>query len=262
MKLNITVALLVALLSGDVAVAAKTKSKTSRRAEANGKKVEPKFATEKVERKLQELFEETYVTVIGSEAVRFVPGFGSNGPERLLGSVLYTAGGVYKEEDVNIRARTAPGGKKFAGGKQPIKFPARRTNFFITGECTTTAASSTTQITGHTCFYTLCLGGGGGNCVNLYAGGPFEFSPGLIVETGEEPLLPPKFAGIVIGGVGAFAGIGGTFTIETLAGRTTANVVPQFGLIAQKFDLSTTIKLPQAPGPQLAISNVAGEVLN
>ena len=261
MKLNITVAFLVALLSEDVAVAAKTKSKTSRRAEANGKKVEPKFATETRKLYGEEFFEQRYVTIIGNEDVAFTGGFGSQGPEKLLGSVLYTSGGVYKEEDVVIRPRTAQGGKRFAGGKQPIKFPARRTNFFITGECTTTSAGSDIEITGHTCFYTLCLGGGGNNCVNMYAGGPFLFTPAASSPQGQTPALPPPFDGIIIGGVGAFAGISGFFFVETKAGRTSFNDLPQLGLIAQQFDLITSMPLPEAPGPQLAISNVAGDSL-
>merc|ERR1740117_2639174 len=151
----------------------------------------------------------------------------------------------------------------FAGDSQPVKFPPARSNFFITGECTVTQTSSSMVITGHSCLYTLCLGGGGNNCVNGLAAGPFVFDlqgTTTDIKSGRTfPNVPPIFSGIILGGTGTCAGIKGTFSVQSAGGQTAFNLnQPQFGLINQRFTFNTNKKLPEAPGPQKLVSNVAG----
>jgi len=206
--------------------------------------------------------ETIYEHIIGSEDNVYIPGFGGDSTVgELLGAVFYTSGGIYPNGSVQKSARIAPNGALFAGDKQPVKFPAARSNFFITGECTVTQASSDFIITGHSCLYTLCLGGGGNNCVNGLAAGPFVFNLQGTTTDGDRtfPNLPPIFSGIILGGTGACAGIKGTFSVQTAGGQTAFNLnEPQFGLINQRFTFNTNKKLPEAPGPQKLVSNVAG----
>jgi len=177
-----------------------------------------------------------------------------------LGAVFYTSGGIYPNGSVQKNKRTAPNGNLFAGDSQPVKFPAARSNFFITGECTVTQTTGPFVITGHSCLYTLCLGGGGNNCVNGLAAGPFVFDLQGMTTKGTRtfPNVPPIFSGIILGGTGACAGIKGTFSVQTAGGQTAFTNQPQFGLINQRFTFNTNKKLPEAPGPKINISNVAG----
>ena len=157
-----------------------------------------------------------YEHIIGSEDNVFIPGIGLLGTiNQLLGAVFYTSGGIYPNGSVQRNKRTAPNGDLFSGDSQPIKFPAARSNFFITGECTVTQTTGPNKITGHSCLYTLCLGGGGNNCVNGLAAGPFEFdltatTTTVNANTGVSrtfPSNPPTFSGIILGGTGACSGI-------------------------------------------------------
>ena len=210
-----------------------------------------------------------YDTIIGQEDNVFVPGFTEvdNSPNALLGSIRYTSGGIHRQTDIQSRVRTAPNGQLYSGNLQAIKFPSARTNFFATGECTTTQVEDKNTIIGHSCLYSICLGGGGNNCVNGLAAGPFRYQLGemetKMQPNGKEityPKLPPTFSGIILGGTGACAGIKGTFKVLTISGQTSPLIEPQFGLIHQRFIFNTNKKLPEAPQPRLAISNLAGQV--
>jgi len=149
---------------------------------------------------------------------------------------------------------------RYGGGKQPNVFNIRppRQNYFFNGECTTVAGFGASQILAHSCFYNLCLGGLGEDCVNIYAGGGFIFDPFSVVMPGEEPLLPPSFPGAVIGGTGKYQGIKGTAQIVTITTRTGANLEfnisfgqsvlpslsPQTGYFTQLIQLETSMMLP------------------
>jgi hypothetical protein len=95
---------------------------------------------------------------------------------------------------------------RYGGGKQPnvVELRPPRQNYFFNGECTTVAGFGVSQILAHSCFYNLCLGGLGEDCVNIFAGGGFIFDPLALVMPSEEPLLPPSFPGAIIGGTGKY----------------------------------------------------------
>jgi len=146
---------------------------------------------------------------------------------------------------------------RYGGGKQPnvVKLRPPKDNFFFNGECTTVAGFNPSQILAHSCFYNLCLGGLGEDCVNIFAGGGFIFDPFEPVKKNEEPLLPPSFPGAIIGGTGKYQGIKGSAQIVTITSRTSRelpvnfngfslNKSPQTGYITQLVQLETTQQLP------------------
>jgi len=146
---------------------------------------------------------------------------------------------------------------RYGGGKQPnvVKLRPPKDNFFFNGECTTVAGFNPSQILAHSCFYNLCLGGLGEDCVNIFAGGGFIFDPFAPVQKNEEPLLPPSFPGAIIGGTGKYQGIKGSAQIVTITSRTSrnlpvnfdgfsSNLSPQTGYITQLVQLETTQQLP------------------
>jgi len=146
---------------------------------------------------------------------------------------------------------------RYGGGKQPnvVKLRPPKDNFFFNGECTTVAGFGPSQILAHSCFYNLCLGGLGEDCVNIFAGGGFIFDPFEKVQKNEEPLLPPSFPGAIIGGTGKYQGIKGSAQIVTITSRTSrnlpvnfdgfsSNLSPQTGYITQLVQLETTQQLP------------------
>lgn len=206
-------------------------------------------------------------------------------PNVFLGNVRYTDGGAYRPQDVVQRRRSAAGELNFAknrqndNAQQPVRFPAARSNFFINGECTTTA-SSKTKILQQSCFYNLCMGNGGYNCVNFFIGGPYNYDPYKVVCKNLEnpptnaclpatntrsnknkyyPELAPDTKGFVLGGTGSFAGITGTVSMQQQSGLTAPLNGKQLGLEVQLFTFKTYPKIPTPPGPTMAISNVADE---
>lgn len=162
----------------------------------------------------------------------------------------------------------------FAGTRQPVLNPQRDPGYFLTGQCTTSAVSSSGAIAAHSCLLNLCLGGGGYNCLGIYAGTAFAFkvddfssSPDSTrVPTASEknfvlvPALPPAYPGSIIGGTGAFAGARGTVDIITITG-TTGIIKPvttlptrppgvsksKDGFITQKINVVANVPLPIAP---------------
>lgn len=104
----------------------------------------------------------------------------------------------------------------------------------------------------HSCTYDVCLGGGGYNCINIYAGQPYLFA--RPVYQGPSSNTPPTFQGFILGGTGAFYRIRGyaQFTIE--AGPLPMGTPPA-GLIDGKMGstvytviLFTNQELPPGPG--------------
>jgi len=150
---------------------------------------------------------------------------------------------------------------RYGGGKQPnvIELRPAKQNYFFNGECTTVAGFGGSQILAHSCFYNLCLGGLGEDCVNIFAGGGFIFDPLASVSGNEEPLLPPSFPGAIFGGTGKYQGIKGSAQIITITSRTSAGIesmgkvgggirtgtgIVQTGYITQLIQLETTQQLP------------------
>jgi len=201
----------------------------------------------------------------------------------LLGSSIFQSGGIYDPADVQITDRTAgtssadrPGfvgdtRLQFAGQRQPKFIPQADPGFFLNGECVaTTVAPGTTTIMGHSCLLNLCLGGGGYNCLAIYAGSKFVFNPiprpvsgfiGFIAENANQfvPSLPPSYPGTIIGGTGLFNGAVGYVDVTTITGSTLAPTFvfseddstlfqnPQAGYITQKINVVSNIPLPVAP---------------
>jgi len=189
-------------------------------------------------------------------------------PNVFMGGVRFTDGGAYRPQDVIQRRRSAAGDMNFAKNRknfytqQPVRFPGARSNFFISGECTTTS-STKTKILQQSCFYNLCMGSGGFNCVNFYIGGPYKYDPYAVVQNTADgeyyPELAPIVDGFVLGGTGSLAGIKGTVQMQQQSGQTPALNGRQSGLEVQLFTFKTYPKIPTPPGPELAISNVADE---
>jgi hypothetical protein len=67
-------------------------------------------------------------------------------------------------------------------------------------------------ITSHTCLLNLCLGGGGFDCIAIYAGTSFVFDFGEqlnLLAAGTDlvrttPTLPPPYPATIIGGTGRY----------------------------------------------------------
>jgi len=201
----------------------------------------------------------------------------------LLGSSTFQSGGIYDPADVQITDRTAgtsnaddllngkvsKGGRvrfQFAGQRQPKFIPQADPGFFLNGECVATSVMagsfSNTQIMGHSCLLNLCLGGGGYNCLAIYAGSKFVFNPiekPFFSQNADQfvPSLPPSYPGTIIGGTGSFFGAVGYVDITTITGSTLAPVLtgkcaslferPQAGYITQKINVVSNVPLPVAP---------------
>lgn len=198
----------------------------------------------------------------------------------LVGSSSFQSGGIYDPADVEIVDRLKGSTSadnvasikfsEFAGQRQPKFIPQADPGFFLNGECVTTQAMGF-QIMGHSCLLNLCLGGGGYNCLAIYAGSKFVFNPiqtFVLFDNNENrlvglrvPVLPPSYPGTIIGGTGLFNGAVGYVDITTITGRTAAPVVVppiglaggddtdyiQVGFITQKINVVTNIPLPVAP---------------
>lgn len=61
---------------------------------------------------------------------------------------------------------------------QPKYIPAINEDFQLLGKCTVTNAKTLSAINSHSCFYDVCLGSTS-DCLNVYAGGSYQFSPFL-----------------------------------------------------------------------------------
>ena len=144
-------------------------------------------------------------------------------------------------------------GRKFAGNRQPKSpVPPGDKAFFFHGECVALSATPSSfsfleaiQFQGssevaneivdgfvqlsHTCNLNLCLGGGGFDCIAIYAGTAFTFNLGQQIRLSIDadsnfieaiPSLPPPFPATIIGGTGSFEGIEGTIDIATICGTS------------------------------------------
>ncbi|OEU11347.1 hypothetical protein FRACYDRAFT_245675 [Fragilariopsis cylindrus CCMP1102] len=209
----------------------------------------------------------------------------------LLGSSTIQSGGIYDPADVQIvdRLGTSEADNfdvvefinskqrgQFAGQRQPKFIPQKDPGFFFNGECVATQAAGP-QILGHSCLFNLCLGGGGYNCLAIYAGSKFVFNPLEQVLFSDDtftgqvaisknagtivPSLPPSYPGTIIGGTGLFVGAVGYVDVTTITGSTLTPaenfgpsvfriinaIYPQAGYITQKINVVTNVPLPVAP---------------
>jgi len=208
----------------------------------------------------------------------------------LLGASIIQSGGIYDPADVqivdqlsgssgadNLNREQKPGARfQFSGQRQPKFIPQADPGFFFNGECVATNVNGGRQILGHSCLLNLCLGGGGYNCLAIYAGSKFapeygSFVPNLSFPDGRKlgpepteninqfiPQLPPSYPGTIIGGTGLFNGAVGYVDITTITGNTIPPIVDgvlvggegnpkQAGYITQKINVVTNIPLPVAP---------------
>ena len=130
-------------------------------------------------------------------------------------------------------------GNNFAGDRQPKSpIPPGDKAYFFHGECVALSGTQSSSVleatdfasssqfeeldnaidslvqTSHTCNLNLCLGGGGFDCIAIYAGTAFTFNVGQQVRVGIEsfsddvvkatPSLPPPFPATIIGGTGRY----------------------------------------------------------
>jgi hypothetical protein len=86
----------------------------------------------------------------------------------------------------------------------------------------TSPIGDTIVITSHTCTFNLCLclGGGGFDCIAIYAGGGYAFDLSPKGPDGGPLEIAPPFRGTILGGTGSFEGIEGTVDVVTITGTT------------------------------------------
>jgi hypothetical protein len=177
-------------------------------------------------------------------------------------------------------------GRKFAGNRQPKSpVPPGDKAFFFHGECVALSATPSSfsfleaiQFQGssevaneivdgfvqssHTCNLNLCLGGGGFDCIAIYAGTAFTFNLGKQIRVGRTtdsnfieaiPSLPPPFPATIIGGTGSFEGIEGTVDIATICG--TSGVSFDETSIGPFFDTGTIAQCPDGNSGRSTLSD-------
>lgn len=161
---------------------------------------------------------------------------------------------------------------QFAGSRQPLFVPQADPGYFMNGECVISSAVGS-FISGHSCLLNLCLGGGGFNCLAIYAGSKYVFDPLAVTLIQEDktvdistvnfteggttsgqlltqaeykqnanrivPALPPSYPGTIIGGTGFFVGAVGYVDVTTI----TASTLPPWQTFAgQDIDVKTSAK--------------------
>jgi hypothetical protein len=173
--------------------------------------------------------------------------------DSVIGSSIVQSGGIYDFNDIDFVSRTSndkdprtPKNKQYAGkdSLQPTFIPQKDPGYFLDGECRATRGNGRKAIKAHSCLLNLCLGGGGYNCIALYAGTKFNFSP---QTSGNRPPLPPSYPTTIIGGTGTFLGVKGTVDITTITGSTTILQGQQGGVISQGLNVVCNKPLPPAP---------------
>lgn len=102
----------------------------------------------------------------------------------LQGSYWITRSGLYRSSSVEMEPKVLFN----ARGERPMVFrttdlqpkyiPAINEDFQLLGKCTVTNAKTLSAINSHSCFYDVCLGSTS-DCLNVYAGGSYQFSPFL-----------------------------------------------------------------------------------
>lgn len=114
-------------------------------------------------------YSRSYTVISKPRDIVFVASPSSNGS--LPGSYFVYRGGVFRPSSVRLIPKLKPDSDEL--DLQPDLIPTLDLDWTLSGRCTVTSARGR-RSTGHSCFYDLCLGSGT-DCVNIYAGGKFEF---------------------------------------------------------------------------------------
>jgi hypothetical protein len=230
-------------------------------------------------------FDNAYTTIIKEDGVIIENDVVSRKAEsNQAGSSVTFLGLLFRPSSVALD-ETDDFGENFAelnaGGIQP-RDPDQdgKNSFFLAGKCTLISTDPDGRVDDegptvfidtyrtHQCIYDLCLGGKGYDCINLYAGGGFEFNPFVrinvvanlgatpnpgetlpnvvITDNNREPPLPPPFQAVIFGGTGEYRLVEGIADVITVAGRTRGDIefgIPQRGAIVQNFITHTNIEL-------------------
>ena len=149
----------------------------------------------------EDIFTRAFTVITSPKDITFVRPPNLQGSETLQGSYIITYGGVYRSSSVELVPT-----ELFTVGDvvlpqialQPKTTPAIDEDFTLGGKCTTTNGKTLTGIISHSCFYDLCLGSPT-DCINIYAGGRFNFSPiqgersrAIFVNTENNGFLDPE----------------------------------------------------------------------
>jgi len=100
----------------------------------------------------------------------------------LQGSSFFTRSSLFRSSSIDLEPKRQKNGQEVDGLTfittvlQPTVIPAIDEDYQLFGKCTVTNGQTLTSIKAHSCFYDVCLGGTD-NCLNVYAGGTFRFSP-------------------------------------------------------------------------------------
>jgi hypothetical protein len=251
MKLYITLAIATAVLTGTVSAGKTSGSAAQQSKKKRRNRKLASFSSDVLDGVSGGGFVKSYFAITRDDDTNFYGGVkeqgGSSAGQRgTLGTAFSTSASVY---GTNGSLKLVTNNQR-AGFKEAVDIPEPNANFFLQGQCKSTAGgNSNINIEAHSCLYDLCLGGGGFSCINLYSGTPFVFNPPTNLD-GLKTGLPPKFDLFILGGTGQFYQIEGTATIETLAGRSAFNSVSnedQVGTITQEIVLTTNFELPPAP---------------
>jgi hypothetical protein len=251
MKLYITLAIASAVLTGTVSAGKTSGSAAQQPKKKRRNRKLASFTSNVLDGGSGGTFTKEYFAVTKDADTNFyggvLPQSGSSAGSRgSLGTAFSTSAGVFGTDGAIKIVKN----EQRAGLKQAVNVPEPNANFFLQGQCKSTAGGNNNiDVEAHSCLYDLCLGGGGFSCINLYSGTPFVFNPPTNINDLEFG-LPPKFDLFILGGTGQFYQISGTATIETIGGRSAfspASANPQEGTIVQLVTLTTNFELPPAP---------------
>jgi len=127
----------------------------------------------------EDTFTRSYTAVTAPKDITFVNPPNVQGLLTVQGSYFISFAGVFRTSSIELVPTTiGVGNLDFADQLvlQPKTIPSIDDDFTFGGKCTTTNGKTLTQIISHSCFYDLCLGSPT-DCVNIYAGTRFNFSP-------------------------------------------------------------------------------------
>ena len=152
----------------------------------------------------EDVFTRAFTVITSPKDITFVSPPNLQDSQTLQGSYIITYGGVYRSSSVELvptELFSVEGTGVMTRSQitlQPKTTPAIDEDFTLGGKCTTTNGKTITGIISHSCFYDLCLGSPT-DCINIYAGGRFNFSPikddnsrGILVNTQNNGILDPE----------------------------------------------------------------------
>ncbi|OEU18201.1 hypothetical protein FRACYDRAFT_236472 [Fragilariopsis cylindrus CCMP1102] len=152
----------------------------------------------------EDVFTRAFTVITSPKDITFVSPPNLQDSQTLQGSYIITYGGVYRSSSVELvptELFSVEGTGVMTRSQitlQPKTTPAIDEDFTLGGKCTTTNGKTLTGIISHSCFYDLCLGSPT-DCINIYAGGRFNFSPiqgersrAIFVNTENNGFLDPE----------------------------------------------------------------------